>query len=137
MVKKASNIVLTKETDELTVSRFKALIENAYDGIVLYDSSGVIQYASPSIKTFFGYANHDVLGRKGADFLFDEDVDEAREAFYKLLVQPNKSVTLVQRFVTKKGDVRWFEYTLTNLLHNPEVRGVVSNFRDIHEKKVA
>src|SRR5688572_20344500 len=137
MVKKTSTIVLTKQPGELTVSRFKALLENAYDGIVLYDSTGVIQYASPSIKAFFGYTNHDVLGRKGIDFLFHEDVEEARETFYKVLVQPEKSLTQVQRFVTKKGGVRWFEYTLTNLLHNPEVSGVVSNFRDIHERKIA
>src|SRR5690349_1448654 len=102
MVKKASNLVLTKQAGELTVSRFKALIENAYDGIVLYDSAGVIQYASPSIKTFFGYTNHDVLGRKGTDFLFHEDAEEARETFYKVLMQPDKSITQVQRFVTKK-----------------------------------
>lgn len=137
MVKKVSNIVHTKQPGELTVSRFKALLENAYDGIVLYDSSGVIQYASPSIKSFFGYSNHDVLGRKGTDFIFHEDVENSREAFYKVLMQPGKSITQVQRFVTKKGEVRWFEYTLTNLLHNPEVRGIVSNFRDIHERETA
>ncbi len=82
MVKKTGNLVLTKQTGELTVSRFKALLENAYDGIVLYDSSGVIQYASPSIKSFFGYTNHDVLGRKGIDFLHPEDVEEARECLW-------------------------------------------------------
>ena len=136
MVKK-TNIVLERRTGELTASRFKALLENAYDGIVLYDATGVIQYASPSIKVFFGYTNHDVLGRRGTDFLYEEDVEDAREIFYKVLMQPGKSVTQVQRFITKKGDVRWFEYTLTNLLQNPEVRGIVSNFRDIHEKKVA
>src|SRR5690349_25101745 len=115
MVKKA-NIVLAKQPGELTASRFKALIENAYDGIVLYDATGVIQYASPSIKVFFGFNNHDVLGRKGTDFLYQDDVEDAREIFYKVLMQPGKSITQVQRFVTKKGDVRWFEYTLTNLL---------------------
>jgi PAS domain S-box-containing protein len=136
MVKK-TNIVLTKKAGELTASRFRALLENAYDGIVLYDSTGVIQYASPSIKVFLGYNNHDVLGRRGTDFLHQEDVEDAREIFYKVLMQAGKSITQVQRFVTKKGDVRWFEYTLTNLLQNPEVRGVVSNFRDIHERKAA
>lgn len=99
-------IVLTKQTGELTASRFRALLENAYDGIVLYDSTGAIQYASPSIKTFFGYTNHDVIGRRGTDFLYHEDVEDAREIFYKVLMQPGKSITQVQRFMTKKGEVR-------------------------------
>lgn len=137
MGKKTDNAVLLKEPDELTASRFKALLENAFDGIVLYDETGVIQYASPSIKTFFGFTQHDLLGRKGSEFVYHEDADEAREAFYKLLLQPGKSSTHIQRFVTKKGIIRWSEYTLTNLLHNPEVKGVVSNFRDIHERKIA
>lgn len=134
---KKANFVLVKQTGELTASRFKALIENAYDGIVLYDSTGVIQYASPSMKAFFGYTIHDLLGRKGTDFIYQDDVEGAREIFYKVLMQPGKNITQEHRFVTKKGSVRWFEYTLTNLLHNPEVRGIVSNFRDIHEKKLA
>ena len=137
MAKKTDNTVLLKEPDELNASRFKALLENAYDGIVLYDSTGVIQYASPSIKSFLGYSNLDVLGRKGTEFVYADEQEEAREAFYKVLIQPGSSITKTQRFVTKKGSVRWSEYTLTNLLHNEEVRGIVSNFRDIHERKIA
>ncbi|HEY3429845.1 MAG TPA: PAS domain S-box protein, partial [Cyclobacteriaceae bacterium] len=137
MVKKSHNTVLLKERASLTANRFKALLENAYDGIVLYDATGVIQYASPSIKTFFGFTSHDVLGKKGTDFIYPGDIDNAKDAFYKVLIQPGKVITQVQRFITKKGAVRWSEYTLTNLLHNPEVKGIVSNFRDIHERKIA
>lgn len=137
MAKKTDYTVLLKEPDELNANRFKALLENAYDGIVLYDSNGVIQYASPSIKSFLGYANLDVLGRKGTDFVYAEDQNDAREAFFKVLIQPGSSITKTQRFVTKKGNIRWSEYTLTNLLHKADINGVVSNFRDIHEKKIA
>jgi PAS domain S-box-containing protein len=136
-MKRTGTIVYEKEPVELTANRFKALLENAYDGIVLYDASGIIQYASPSIKTLFGFTSHDVLGKKGIDFVYEEDVEDAREAFYKVLMLPGKSITMVQRFLTKKSGIRWSEYTLTNLLHNPEVKGIVSNFRDIHEKKLA
>lgn len=129
--------ILLKEPDELNAEKFKALIENAYDGIVLYDANGIIQYASPSIKNFGGFTPHDLVGRKGTDFVYKEDAPGAREAFLKVLLTPGKSVTHMQRFVNKKGKVQWSEYTLTNLLHNPKVRGVVSNFRDIHHRKIA
>jgi PAS domain S-box-containing protein len=137
MAKKSNNTTLVKEALNLTAARFKALIENAYDGIVLYDANGVIQYASPSIKNFGGYTPHDLLGKKGSDFVFHEDIPASREAFFKVLLAPGKSVTEVQRFVDKKGNLMWAEYTLTNLLHNPEVRGIVSNFRDIHKGRIA
>ena len=137
MRRKAEDIMVKETPDDLNTGKFKALIENAFDGIVLYDANGVIQYASPSIKNFFGFTAHDLVGRKGTDFVFHKDVDGARDAFYKVLMLPGKSSTHIQRFVTKKGVIRWSEYTLTNLLHNEDVRGVVSNFRDIHEKKIA
>jgi len=129
--------ILLKKPSALNTGKFKALIENAYDGIVLYDASGIVQYASPSIKNFGGYAPHDLIGRSGTDFVYEEDAPAAREAFLKVLSMPGKSITHVQRFINKKGKIQWSEYTLTNLLHNPDVRGVVSNFRDIHEKKIA
>jgi PAS domain S-box-containing protein len=129
--------VLVKETPDLDANRFKALLENAYEGIVLYDEEGRIQYASPSIKNFGGFAPHDLVGRKGTDFVYHEDVAIARDAFFKVLMMPGGSVTQTQRFLGKDGQIRWSEYTLTNLLHNPNVRGVISNFRDIHERKMA
>jgi PAS domain S-box-containing protein len=129
--------VLVKELPELDANRFKALIENAYDSVVLYNAEGIIQYASPSIKKFGGFSPLDLVGRKGTDFVYEEDRALAREAFLRALLTPGGSVTEIQRFINKKGQLRWSEYTLTNLLHNPHVRGIVSNFRDIHERKIA
>jgi PAS domain S-box-containing protein len=131
------HIALVKQPSPFDANRFKALIENAYDGIVLYDQDGIIQYASPSIKNWGGFTPHDLVGRRGTDFVFEEDVPAASQAFYNVLQQPGKSITLTQRFLNKTGQARWSEYTLTNLLHNPHVRGVVSNFHDIHERKLA
>lgn len=137
MAKKADFTTQVKDPVNLTPGRFKALIENAYDGIVLYDANGIIQYASPSIKNFGGFTPHDLLGKRGSDFVYKEDIPASREAFYKVLLLPGKSITQVQRFINKKGNIMWAEYTLTNLLHNPEVRGIVSNFRDIHQRRIA
>jgi PAS domain S-box-containing protein len=136
-VVKKKRTVLVKENPELDANRFKALIENAYDSVVLYNAEGIVQYASPSIKHFGGFAPADLVGRSGTDFVYKEDRPLAKQAFYKALMTPGGSVTEIQRFVNKKGQIRWSEYTLTNLLHNPHVKGIVSNFRDIHERKIA
>ncbi len=137
MAKRIKTKALQRENPHLTQGRFKALIENAYDGIVLYDGNGIIQYASPSIKNFGGFAPEDLLGKKGTDFVYHEDASAAKGAFYKVLKMPGKSITQTQRFITKGKQILWAEYTLTNLLQNPEVNGVVSNFRDVHQRKIA
>ena len=137
MAKKRRQNKFVKETLELDANHYKALLENAYDSIVLYNADGTIKYASPSIKHFGGFTPYDLVGRRGTDFVYEEDRGLAREAFLKVLSTPGGSVTEIQRFVNKKGQLRWSEYTLTNLLNNPHVRGIVSNFRDIHERKIA
>jgi PAS domain S-box-containing protein len=122
---------------ELSSNKLKALIENAYEGIVLYDQTGFIQYASPSLRNFGGYLESDLLGRRGSEFVHPDEQDQAKEAFYKVLLKPGSSITLTQRLATKSGGYLWTEYTLTNLLDNPDVQGIVSNFRNIHDRKLA
>jgi PAS domain S-box-containing protein len=114
---------------------FRALIENAHDAVVLYDAKGTIKYASHTIKNFGGYKPADVVGKAGVEFVHDDDKANVQQHFYTLA--PGSSVTFAQRLKTKKGEYRWAETTLTNQLHVKEVGGIISNFRDITERKEA
>jgi PAS domain S-box-containing protein len=120
-----------------TEKRYKALIENAHDAIVLYNVRGVVVYASPSVKKVIGYTPVEILGKKGTDPIHPDDVEHNRNVFYEVIAKPGKSLRVFQRIRHKKGHYMWCESVLTNLLHVPEVQGVVSNFRDITEKRIA
>jgi PAS domain S-box-containing protein len=137
MGKKPVKTARLKVPSQLTAGGLKALIESAFDGIVMYDAKGLIQYVSPSVKNILGYSPADVIGRKGTTFVYDEDVEAVRNTFLSIIHKPAKRATHTQRFIHKNGKVIWSEYTLTNHLNNPDVKGVVMNFRVIHEKKIA
>jgi PAS domain S-box-containing protein len=130
---------MTKKQDTkpgvLEETRFKALIEHAHDGIILYDANGVIRYASPSIHRFGGYTAKEIVGKKGSTFLHPEESEKILKAFFALKV--GESITYQQRLLHKKGYYRWGETTLTNQLHLPEVNGIICNFRSIDERKQA
>lgn len=117
--------------------QFRALIENAHEGIVLYDEEGRIKYVSQAVKKICGFTEKDVLGKKGSSFLHPKDVTIMRQDFYALMKRPGKSITLFQRIRHKKGHYLWCESRLTNFMHVAEIRGIVSNFRDITEKRQA
>ncbi len=121
--------------EALDEKRFRALIEHAHDGIMLYDADGLIRYASPSLQHFGGYVEKDLIGKRGIDFIHPDEVESVRKIFWAL--KPGESVTFQQRLLHKKGYYRWGETTLTNQLHKPEIRGIISNFRDINERKEA
>lgn len=126
-----------KASTEISETRFKALLENALDGIVLYDNNGTIMYAAPSAETVSGYSAAEALGKNGTDFVHPDHLHNAIAAFKNIVKKPGKSTTLIQQLKHKKGHYYWSESVLTNFSHVPEINGIVSNFRDITEKIVA
>jgi PAS domain S-box-containing protein len=123
--------------NDLSSKRFKALIENAHEGIVLYNPKGLITYATPAVSKITGYKTSEVIGKPGTHFLHPEDVGMARNGFFELVPGEGKSLTLFQRIRHKKGHYIWSESRLTNFSHVPEINGIVSNFRDITESRLS
>ena len=67
---------------------FQALIENAHDAIVVYDSSGRIKYASKSLKKILGFNVREVVGRFGTQFVHPDDIEQATKC---LLCAPEEA----------------------------------------------
>ncbi|AUD78474.1 diguanylate cyclase [Kangiella profundi] len=117
---------------------YRALVENAFDGIVLYDEKGRVQFLSNSVEKLLGYKSEDVKHKTGIDFIFPSDVELVRKAWHWVIAHPNQIYRIPDyRLVKKDGDVIWVENTLINLLDDPVVNGIISNFRDIGHKKSA
>jgi PAS domain-containing protein len=76
-----------------------------------------------------------LLAATAFDQIHPEDTPEARRKFEEVLQRPGKSLAIDTRVRHKDGSWRWVESRVTNLLDNPAVGAVVSNFRDITERK--
>lgn len=127
-----------KETEELifkTETRFRALIEKSVDMKTLSTSGGQILYGSSSITKFLGYTMDEFIGRNVLDFTHPDD-KISRQIIMNLLDTPGKSFFLEQRMLHKNGSWINCAGTMTNMLHEPGVNALVSNFRDVSEKKI-
>ena len=62
-----------------------------------------------------------------------DDVEKTVAALQKISSEDKMTVEPF-RFRNHKGEWRWIETVLTNMLHNPAVNGIVANSRDITEK---
>ena len=71
----------TIEALQRSERRFRALIENSADGIVLTDAEGRLIYGSPGSRRSLGYGSGETIGRNAADMVHPED----RAAFQGLL----------------------------------------------------
>jgi PAS domain S-box-containing protein len=117
--------------------RFRSIIENSFDGISIINSEGVVTYESPAAQSILGFAEGERLGGSVFDRIHPDDLPQATQAFENLLSYPDTMVSMTLRARHVDGSSRWIEFVGRNLLHNPGVKGIVINFRDITEHKQA
>lgn len=117
--------------------RFRALIENNTDGIVLLDGKGMVTYSSPAIKRMLGYGTHEVVGKSILSHVHEGDATPVTQQLGMLLSTPGATASVQLRRQHKSGSWVWLEATLTNLVNEPIVRAIVVNYRDITERKRA
>lgn len=115
--------------------RFRSMIENASDAIMIMDDKSVVSYASDSLYRIMGYTPEEVIGVKAINFIYSDDLPLVEEHFKRSLANPKSTLSLIYRRIRKDGSIIWCEGSANNLLHDPVVQGVVVNFRDITEKK--
>ena len=118
--------------------RFRALIENATDIVVIVDKDGIFRYISPSQERIFGYKTEELLGKKCLDYIYPEDVSLAIATMKRSLKQPRISQAAIEcRLFRRNGSLCFLEAVATNLVDDPSVKGVVINCHDITERKQA
>jgi PAS domain S-box-containing protein len=116
--------------------RFRSLIENISDAIVLNDAESNILYQSPSVTRILGYNKQERKGRKVLEYVHPDNRDDFVSLYQVLKARPGVPISFQYRFLHKNGHYIWLEGIVTNLLHNPAVNAYVANYRDITERKV-
>ncbi len=116
-------------------ARFRSVLENVSDLIVIVDRDGLIRYQSPSVSRVLGYGPDELLGTPGLDYLPPNERSAAIEA----LTHPEQRLRDVPLFncQVKNKDGSWcdLEGRATNLLADPAVSGIVCSFRDVTERR--
>ena len=112
--------------------RFRALIENSSDGVLLLNADGTILLAGPPI---LGYQNQEWVGRKGFDLIHPDDRPPVLAQFSDIITRPGDAVTSHYRARNRVGSWRWIEAVTKNLIEDPDVQAIVVNYRDITGRK--
>ena len=114
---------------------FRALVEHSSDLIMILDADRRITYVSDSVWEVFGLRPTDLSGH-GTD-VFGESADAVlEEAVARASVAPATTLTVEWDLLDGAGRRRHAESVVTNLLHEPNVEGLVLNTRD-HTDAVA
>lgn len=118
--------------------RFRALIANTGDLIVVINKDGIIQFASPSSERILGYSPEEAIGRNFTEWVHPQDLSQVLNSLASRLKETGTSAEgLKARGRHKDGSWRILDTIGTNLIHEPAIQGIVINIRDITERETA
>jgi diguanylate cyclase (GGDEF)-like protein/PAS domain S-box-containing protein len=117
-------------------ARFRSLVQNASDVIIVTDATGNILYESPAVERVLGYKPDDRVGTNALSTIHPDEAIKVLDILAYVTQHPGEFRTLECRVKHADGDWRWLEITASNVLDDPNVMGIVGNYRDITERKL-
>src|SRR5581483_5259364 len=115
--------------------RFRALVENSSDALLLLDAEGRITYLSTSSQRHFGWTHDEFLGKSLFVFMPRDDREIVGIKRAEALQKPGELVTQEVRFSHADGTYHVMEGVGVNRLAEPAVRAIVVNARDISDRR--
>ena len=115
--------------------KLRYLIENSSDGIGITNEHLEFTFTSDSLTQITGIPQQELQGQNIFSFFHSDDLKNIQSLTKTLLETPGKPMVFLCRFRNKMGSYHWFECYLNNLLNEPAIKGFVTNFHDITERK--
>jgi PAS domain S-box-containing protein len=114
--------------------RFRALIENSAEGVIVLDAAGKVRYANDAVRELVGYWSHELIGKYLFDFAHPEDALDAKLLFDTAARSSGQVVSGRFRVQHQAGRWRHLQWVMTGRLEERDVRGVVVNCRDVTDE---
>lgn len=115
-------------------ARFRSLVQNASDLILVVDRDWTIQYETPSVERVLGYRLEELQRTRLAEIIHPDD----RASLNALREQPTASANRAHnelRITRSDGSWMFVEASVTSLLDDPEIRGLVVTIRNVDDRK--
>ena len=112
--------------------RYRALVENGLDVTTISNMNGEIIFCSGNLSKVLGYQDLSNY----VEILHPDDIADLKHR--QLFIYKNHAlpVNYSMRLKHLDGTWRWIDATTMNLMHFESVKGIVTNFRDITERKL-
>ena len=117
--------------------RFRSLVQNASDVILVINTQAEINYVTVSSYKVLGYLPEDLVGTNIRN-LVESDTTVQLQKFVNDCLEATEISQLIEiPFWHQDGHLCYVELVGNNLLTNPHVNGIVLTLRDISDRKQA
>jgi diguanylate cyclase (GGDEF)-like protein/PAS domain S-box-containing protein len=139
------NLVASRTLEERVAERtlelvtteqwFRSLVQHSSDVLTVVDATGIVRYQSPAVTRVFGHDPAALIGTPLTYLVRPADAARLESLLAEAAREPR--TTYVVEFAVWHKDGRWCETetTVTSLVDDADIRGLVLNTRDISERK--
>jgi len=120
---------------EATKERYRRLFQNSSDYVAIVDESETVRDITQGVENVLGYDPEDVIGWNVFQNVHSADEQRAKAAFTEVVSNPERELDVEFRVRTADESYRWIEGRGSNHLDDPLINGVITNVRDISERK--
>ena len=114
--------------------RFRSLVQNSSDVILLVGRDLTIRYQTPSVQRVLGYADEELVGVHLGTLLGAEE-EPLDRLMLDVCSEPGSALSRDLLLRRKNGSYCQLESVFLNLLHDQNVGGVVVTARDVTERR--
>jgi diguanylate cyclase (GGDEF)-like protein/PAS domain S-box-containing protein len=119
-------------------ARTHALLTYVDEVVTVSDAAGMLVYVSPSARAVFGCEPEELVARRSIPTLaHPSDAPRLHGAWRRAVASAGTTITTTLRGRHRSGQVLHLEASLTSLLHDPAVEGVVVNLRDVTARRAS
>ena len=115
--------------------RYREIINEVTNLFTLINEKSEFIYSSPSMKHLHGYEEGELQGKSFINFIHPDDLPIVMGEFQKTLQSTSYNPRIEFRLKTKMGHYVNLEAQANNQLHNPDIRAIIVNSKDITEFK--
>jgi diguanylate cyclase (GGDEF)-like protein/PAS domain S-box-containing protein len=114
---------------------YRALGHMVDEVVFVHREDRSIVFVSPSVQDVLGYTPEQFTSLSTPDLIHPDDLPGAAETAVWLRAEPGRSYRSELRVHHADRGWVWVEIVGRNLLHDPEVEGVVNTLRDVSERR--
>ncbi|MFV5688081.1 PAS domain S-box protein [Flavobacterium sp. ZT3R25] len=127
----------TKDKIAQNEKRFRAMLENNDAVVSLIDENLNTIFRSSSAARITGWTHEEFEKISVQEYIHPDEVECIQQIMKKALANPGLPFPVSLRVRHKGGYYIWMEGVINNKLDDPEIRGVITNLRDVTESKKA
>lgn len=131
VIQDITEIIETQQKAAVHEKRFDAVFNNSLDAITLINENGELICESPAFNNMLGFKQGEITGIKHAELVHSCDQDNLRAFLSELHDNPGVARYRKLRMKHKDGGYVWAEGKAVNLLHDHNVKAIVTSFRDV------